>query len=229
MFFDYKLIKTILPLLFGFIFSSSSLSQNTSYLDSLDGRYALQFQITANFSLTNFQGTILSGKYHFNKRDAIRLGLSIELDDSDAEVEHNIRDTVNTETFNNERNSFGFTVNTQYLRYITGIDNIFLFGGGGPFVHYFSSTSNGEVPTEDETETETFEYSSDIYYLGVNMILGVEWWFHKSMSLSAEYGMEFRYISRKGKDIQGEIKRNVSDNSFRINASNINFGITVYF
>jgi hypothetical protein len=75
------------------IFISTGFSQSTSYLDSLDGKFSLQFQINENFSLSDFQGTVISGKYHFSKRDAVRLGLEIILRDSEYETIVNNLDT----------------------------------------------------------------------------------------------------------------------------------------
>ncbi|MGB5288021.1 MAG: hypothetical protein WBN42_05990, partial [Ignavibacteriaceae bacterium] len=66
-------IRILLSFLFFFqLFMSTVFSQSSSNLDSLDGKFALQFQISDNFKLSNFQGTTFSGKYHFGKMDAIR-------------------------------------------------------------------------------------------------------------------------------------------------------------
>jgi hypothetical protein len=59
-------------LLFFILSLLSTTSAQTSYLDSLDGKFALQFQISENFTLTNFQGATLSGKYQLGKRSAVR-------------------------------------------------------------------------------------------------------------------------------------------------------------
>ena len=94
MLFNSKISFLIVSFFINSTFISISSSQNVSYLDSLDGKFALQFRITDNFSLSNFQGTILSGKYHFSKRDAIRLGISLSLSSSDSETELNRLDTT---------------------------------------------------------------------------------------------------------------------------------------
>jgi hypothetical protein len=75
------------------LFITTGFFQSTSYLDSLDGKFALQFQITDNFQLSSFQGAILSGKYHFSSRDAVRLSLSLDFGDSKNEIEVNNLDT----------------------------------------------------------------------------------------------------------------------------------------
>jgi len=193
----------------------------------LDGKFALQFQINRDFQLSDFQGSTLSGKYHFNTRDAVRLGITLELSDAELEISSNLIDTTNVSTSNIDNSSFGITINTQYIRYIKGTDDIAFFIGGGPFITYSTTTSNGEIREKDPVEK--LKRSDDFYSLGVDMLLGIEWWFHKYMSLSAEYGMKFMYRSRESMVEQGVLRRESTDNYFRITANSINFGITVYF
>ena len=76
------LLQSFLKICFAFLFASlifvsTCFSQSKSYLDSLDGKFALQFQIEGLFRLTSFQGSTLSGKYNFSDRDVVRLGISL--------------------------------------------------------------------------------------------------------------------------------------------------------
>jgi len=226
------LFQSFLKIYFTFLFASlifvsTCFSQSTSYLDSLDGKFALQFQINRDFQLSDFQGSTLSGKYHFSARDAVRLGITLELSDAEFEASTNQIDTINVSTISGDQSTFGITINTQYIRYIKGTDDIAFFIGGGPFITYSTTTSNGEIREKDPVEK--LKRSDDSYSLGVDLLLGIEWWFHKYMSLSAEYGMKFMYRSRESMVEQGVIRRETTDNYFRITANSINFGITVYF
>jgi hypothetical protein len=151
----------------------------------------------------------------------------LEFNDSDIETSSNLLDTINVNTSNIDNSSFGITVNTQYIRYIKGTDDISFFIGGGPFINYSTTTSNGEIREKDPVEKYT--RTDDSYSWGMDLLLGVEWWFHKYMSLSAEYGMKFMYRSRESIVEQGVLRRETTDNYFRITANSINFGITVYF
>jgi hypothetical protein len=183
-------MKISFSLLFAsLIFVSTGFSQSTSYLDSLDGKFALQFQINRDFQLSDFQGSTLSGKYHFSARDAVRLGLMVEFGDSDMETSSNLLDTINVNTSNIDNSSFGITLNTQYIRYIKATDDISFFAGGGPFISYSTTSSNGELMRKDPFEK--YKRTNDSYSFGVDLLLGIEWWFHKYISLSAEYGMKF--------------------------------------
>jgi len=117
------LFQSFLKIYFSFLFTSllfvtTGFSQSTSYLDSLDGKFALQFQINENFRLSNFQGSTLSGKYHFSSRDAVRLGLSLSFSDFDGKVSSNVLDTINVNTNKIDNSSFGIKVNAQYIKYI---------------------------------------------------------------------------------------------------------------
>jgi hypothetical protein len=208
-------------------FSGIGFSQNVSYLDSLDGKFALQFQITDNFSLTNFQGTVFSGKYHFNKRDAIRLGISLNLGKIDSETEYNFLDTTIVNNSKQEENRFDITINTQYIRYMNVTESIAFFGGIGPFINFFKLTREraikaGEI--DDKLKTETNGFTT-----GLDMIIGVEWWFHKHMSLSAEYGIQFAYRSSENIIRDEEKEGKTEYTTYDLTGNQINFGISVYF
>ena len=76
---------------------------------------------------------------------------------------------------------------------------------------------------------EKYKLTEDYYSLGVDLLLGIEWWFHKYISLSAEYGMKFIYRSRESIAEQGVLRKETTESYFRITANSLNFGITVYF
>jgi hypothetical protein len=221
--------RILYSLLLFFLFSvSSTYSQSTSYLDSLDGKYALQFQISDNFNLTNFQGTTFSGKYHFSSRDAIRLGLSIDFGNADLDAETNQFDSVNVAEANSSSNYFSMTLKTQYIRYFVETDNIGFYGGAGPFITY--STSTNESKTTGTPNDNHYTDTSNNFVLGVDFIAGVEWFFTKNMSLSAEYGFNFSYKSRTSeREIESGPYSNSNQKLYSFSGNDINFGISVYF
>jgi len=220
-------IRILLSILFLILISiSSTYSQSSSDLDSLEGKFALQFQISEDFTLTNFQGTTFSGKYHFGSRDAVRVGLSVNLNNSDAETNQTFLDTTLTVSSDANQNIFGMTVRTQYIHYIPGMYNIMFFFGGGPFVGFNNGTNEVNYSNYDPTyRKQTF----DDFFAGMDLLVGVEWMFTKNLSLSAEYGIRFSYNSetRKLEDddsiIESTIKR------YNIDNGDVNFGISVYF
>jgi len=216
--------------LFSLFFILSLLSNTTaqtSYLDSLDGKFALQFQISENFTLTNFQGATLSGKYHLGKRSAIRLGLSLNFDDSNSDREITLSDTLDYNE-NAETNSIGFTISAQYLNYLVRTDDIGFYLGIGPTIGIGNSDFEFEYDSLDST-INNGSGSSDSFTIGLDAIAGVEWSFHKDMTLSAEYGIKFYYTQRTEKLNSTASKYERTTDSLRLTANYVNFGISVYF
>lgn len=209
------------------LFLTTGFSQSTSYLDSLDGKFALQFQIDRNFTLTNFQGTTLSGKYHFSCRDAVRLGLSLELGDSESEAKIDYLDTSAVAQSEKDENRFGLTIKTQYMRYITATNNISFFGGIGPFISFFNQSTK-RVITENGIDV-TGESESSGFSAGLDLFIGVEWMFSTYMSISAEYGLNFSYRSSEGNFRDDSKEGDHETRTFYISANNISFGLSVYF
>jgi len=221
-------IRILLSILFLILISiSSTYSQSSSDLDSLEGKFALQFQISEDFTLTNFQGTTFSGKYHFSSRDAVRLGLSLDFGDSDVDATTNQYDSVNVVNINSEQNSFGITFNTQYIRYISGTNDVAFFGGVGPFITFNTSTTEGK--TSGFPEDINYKESNDVFAVGLDLILGVEWFFCRNMSLSVEYGLKLSYRSTTRKYENDYILRETEDKTYRAMGNNVNFGISIYF
>jgi len=220
-------IYSILPtIIFIVIISSTVIAQNPSYLDSLSGKYALQFQISDNFNLTNFQGTTLSGKYNFGCRSAVRAGLTVNFNNSDAENTETLLDTNIVNTTNANQNIFGLTLRTQYIHYVPAMYDILFFFGGGPFVGFNSGTSESNANFNEPIHRKE---TLDDFYTGLDAIVGVEWFFDKSMSLSAEYGLRFSYNSSSRKLEEEHIIRETTFNRTLIEGGDINFGLSVYF
>lgn len=207
---------------------STVFSQSSSNLDSLDGKFALQFQISDDFQLSNFQGTTFSGKYHFGKMDAIRAGLSIDFGNSDGDAETNQFDSVNVAEVNYNSKNFSVTLKSQYIRYFVETDGIAFYCGTGPFVTY--STYTNESETTGTPNDKHYKETNNNFILGVDFIAGVEWFFLQNMSLSAEYGFNFSYRSRTSeREMDNNLYGNSSEKLYRFSGNDINFGITVYF
>jgi len=222
----YHLIYFFSLLLFILSFISTASAQ-TSYLDSLDGKYALQFQISENFTLTNFQGAMLSGKYQLGKRSALRLGISLSFDDASWDRESILSDTMNYfET--NKSTSIGITISSQYLSYLIAREDVGFYLGTGPTFGFGVSNSEGEYKVADST-VEKGSGSGDFYTIGLDLIAGVEWSFHKDMTLSAEYGIKFYYNHQTSKSESFRRKEERTNELFGLTYNYINFGISVYF
>lgn len=208
----------------------------TSYLDSLDGKFALQFQISENFTLSNFQGTILSGKYQLGKRSAVRLGISLNFDDSSINEQETIIDTLNPNNEmekNSDLNGVGFTINFQYIAYLVSIDDVGFYVGSGPTFSFRNSDSETKYSYNSQYDDRNTSYSDDFYFIGLDAIAGVEWSLYKNMSLSAEYGIKFYYYhGTENWTTNYEYATRTAEKTregTQLTANYVNFGISVYF
>lgn len=220
-------LSSIITFVFCLMFTSTIYSQSTSYHDSLDGKFALQFQVADNFNLSSFQGTTLSGKYHFSCRSALRFGLSIELGDSQTDIKVNYFDTTLAKSSSDDSNRFGFTIKSQYIHYMRGTKDISFFGGLGPSFNYFKLTRNRDLiinGTNQFNETDGTGFT-----IGLDLIAGVEWMFADKMALSAEYGLFFSYSSTENNSKDEAQEATSEYESFNLSGNHINFGLSVYF
>jgi len=227
MLFKFNFIGFFSLQIFMLVFTNAIFPQNESYMDSLDGKFALQFQITENFSLSNFQGTVFSGKYNFTSRDAIRLGISVNFNNSKSDGNSTWPDTNLVNTSSHNVNRIDIIVNAQYIYSINMLNNTGFFIGMGPFLKYENNEIEQNVNSNQSNDTriETSKY----YGLGLDLISGVEWMFNKSMSLSAEYGLRFIYLSGEVVDDRQIYRQERNEHNFYISGNNVKFGITVYF
>lgn len=160
------------------LFSQSDYAQDTTKNSLKQSKFALQFQIDNNFTLKSFQGNTLSFKYHIYDESAVRLGFSVN---GFVETNRQKNDIEVSRT-----KSYEFTINAQFIQYIKTFEDVSLYTGGGPlfFKRYNTTSSPGY---------------ENMWYLGLSGILGIEWFFKKNMSLTAEYGLSLIYSVRDEK------------------------------
>jgi len=189
------------------LINQSSYSQDSTKNSLKESKFALQFQIGTNFTLKDFQGSTLSFKYQIFDESAVRVGFSISSSVETYREENHIEEP--------KQNYFDITLNAQFIKYLKTFEDISLYTGGGPrfFSEYYTSLPSGY-----------HKYWS----LGLDGILGVEWFFKKNMSLSAEYGISIVYWVT---DINDPSSTSKFYNTKRINIGDNNmlkFGISIY-
>ncbi len=221
---SFKLFSLIF---FFFFFSGTFYSQENSYLDSLSGKFALQFQVADNFQLSSFQGATLSGKYNINRFSAVRIGFSVNLINGNNNQFQQYLDTAVYNGSDGGDHVTGFNLNTQYLYYIETLNEIFFYCGTGPNFGYTFAKQNNHMTTQDTSfdanqTTKTLE-------IGLDILAGAEWMFSKRMSLSAEYGLSFYYIKTRYYRNDPARFAQANEKSFNIRPANIKFGLSVYF
>lgn len=187
-------------------------------------KYAFQFQIGPNFTLTDFQGSVLSGKYNFDKCNTLRLGLSIQNSNGESnELRNDPNSTINS--LNNNNSYSNFTINFQYLRNNYWNDFNFYFGGGPSISYNFNENKTQADSTSQSSSRKTNGF-------GITILTGIEWFFNERMSLSAEYGLNFRYerrIENYSANNPTYLTSERKTKNFLIYPNGVLFGISVYF
>ena len=80
--------------------------------------WALEFQINENFSLSSFQGSTISAKYHFSPKRAMRFGISLSGSIQDQEL-----DRMRMGLQENNQDKLSLVVMSQYLFYSPSAKN----------------------------------------------------------------------------------------------------------
>lgn len=201
--------------------------------------YALQFAVSDNFNLSSFDGATISLKKQFSEKGAIRLGLSMNFDTEDKDVDivgyYNGESSIYTRT---DKSSISYiSVNSFYIFQFPKQNNLTLYYGIGPKFDYSKQNSKNNYDYENndyierETDLKSFGY-------GLSSIFGVEWNFYKNFALNAEYGLNMTYSTEKytytNKKIYDsetvETDKNITDGkSFRISNKPVKLGLAVYF
>ncbi len=189
------------------LINQNGFSQDSSKNSLKQSMFALQFQIGNNFTLESFQGSTLSFKYQILDESAIRVGFSIS----------SYVETSREENFIEKprEKSIELTINAQFIQYLKTFEDISLYTGGGPkfYDRYYTLGDFGH---------------EKIWSLGLDGILGAEWFFKKNMSLSAEYGISIVYWVSEMVDPSSTSKHSKRKN-ININDNNmLKFGISIY-
>ncbi|MCU7491028.1 MAG: hypothetical protein ACM3UR_14190 [Bacteroidota bacterium] len=212
--------------------------------DLSDSSRALQFQITDNFSLSSFQGSVFSYMHHFTKERALRIGLSVSvggnnLDQSDDQFWYNQNSLTHIRKYDIEKNSTGLQLSTQYIWYLNPGSRLLLFSGAGPFLRYDRSFEKNETSyPQDDTRMyrTTIETQSSQWTPGASGIVGVEWFASKAISFSAEYGLQLSYFWNESKITTKTQNNNSVDQisnakskGWNLAGSSVKFGLSLYF
>lgn len=206
--------------------------KNETVKNSLEkGKWALQFTIDQNFTLSNFEGSIASIKKQFSPNRALRLGLSLDFGHTNGE--QNVRtfyDTTQPE-FDKYTNFSAFIYPT-YLFYVNPASEVNVYFGTG-------FTLGGRYnwrETEQNLEEGGVYYSwrrTYSYGGGLTGTVGVEFFPMKSFSIIAEYFVSLQYshdIEKSVYDVPGTYRvRESSYDQVEFFGKRVNFGLSVYF
>ena len=205
-----------------FLTSQLLFAQTESVSNFPEGRFALQFQVKNNFTIGSFQGSILSGKYVFKNGKMLRAGLSLSNDTEDNNSSQAKDTLINNNSSNHKKQTASFRL--QYLFFFQGIENIYYYLGAGPYFGYsFEKDSN--------VQSSSIGYQKIIQW-GLEGAFGVEWFFDKKFSLSAEYDV-LGYYARINKESSYVQYNSKYVNNSRIKkvvlSGSVKLGISIYF
>ncbi len=206
--------------------------KNEAVKNSLEkGKWALQFTIDQNFTLSNFEGSIASIKKQFSPNRALRLGLSIDFGHANGEQnKRTLFDTVQPEF--DKSTSFSAFIYPTYLFYVNPSSEVNVYFGTG-------ITAGGRY---DWRESEQNLDEGGVYYTwrrsytyggGVTGTVGVEFFPMKSFSIIAEYFVSLQYSHMVEKSVydvphQYEV-REANYDMVEFFGKRVNFGLSVYF
>ena len=161
------------------------------------GARAIQFQIGDNFEVRSFDGLSVSFKRHSTAESAWRLGvmLDLEIDDADMEGSTTTTDVLLVQSQDRDSNGQRLRVDLLQLRYPSPGRSACWYWGMGPRLRFSrfeteTTTVNGTDPVFDEQFTRQYSHSWSVGALGVG---GVEWFVTGDVSLHAEYAASLEY------------------------------------
>ncbi len=197
------------------------------------GAWALQFQITENFTLRDFQGFLISAKRHSSAKRAIRFGLGISGNVSDVDFTSTILQNDSVIAQDGEHFDFKngrFEVVAQFISYPSPNDEVNFFVGAGPLIRLAYS----EFSSPRDSSIEKTNESSGGF--GASGVFGVEWFVTRRISFLAEYGVSFLYAKLVREVTQKELfgsREEFSEiseiSSTRFEPLAVKFGLTLYF
>jgi len=213
-----NLVTTILLIFLPF---SLSLAQQEKSNDNplATNSKALQFQISDNFNLASFSGSVISYKWQLSENRAKRIGVSL----------NNQFVTQDFPDADRDENTLFFNTSVEYtwLNYTDPTSDIKFYYGYGPVVSFRFNRNE----TDDENTNST---SRDVWYgAGATGFAGGEWFFHSSMSLHAEYraGVQVLHqrFSRDIEDSLGDEDINEYSTIISFGGNGVRFGLSIYF
>jgi opacity protein-like surface antigen len=196
-------------------------------------KYALQFRVNDFLRFSGFNGSLISLKRHFNTHSALRLGVSFSTQATDYDENYQYfreQDTLYT-IQGKESDAYTLYIRLPYVYYVHPKEEIKLFVGTGPTFSYGHTKFDGQKTSQGTRAKETAKH--DLYSLGLYSLLGAEWFFHKKMSLSLEYGMNIVYQYSKlstHNDLNDSYQhRTRTSKSWKFFGNDVLFGLSLYF
>lgn len=195
-----------------------------------EGKWALQFAIDQNFSLANFDGSIISLKKQLSEKRALRLGLSLSFENGNGSSNRiSGFDTIPSTDF--KLTGYSVYASPTYIFYVNPREAVNLYIGTGVI---FGGSYYWNEAKQDLPEGYNYRYErSYAYGGGITGLAGAEFFPIRNLSIFAEYFASFQYTHYSGRtiyDLPGQYTINdFKTNSFKFYGQQVNFGLAVYF
>lgn len=204
-------------------FSQVHAQENDKVHSSEEGSRALQFQINSNFTLSSFSGSFFSYKRHISENRAHRISLSLQNSLQNSSIPDSPNEEETSLLNNNISTSF------TWMNYLNPDNDIKFYYGYGPGLHFGYQTS------EEDGINNTITRTNLNWGISGHGYSGVEWFFHPSISLHAEYRASIRADFRtrenstENKQTGTENSFKSKENTFSLGGNGVRFGLSVYF
>lgn len=218
-------------------FANTIYGENQNLSNSIHkGAQALQFQINKDFTLSSFQGSIISYKWHTSDKGALRVGISISAKKDNDSRTALLSDSV-TSKGDSQENSYSVGTATQYIFYPGPEKGIQLYYGIGPIANYnYRKSKYKQIHISGPDERVISTTSKRISWsVGASLIAGLEWFVKKNISIHTEYGISLKYEKyketshKKCSDSSDEREITNSSKRYLLDPMKVKFGLSVYF
>ena len=202
------------------MFSPGARAQRANSLEA--GAWALQFSVEGQFINVTSLGGGLAVKRQFDPKSALRLNVGAYA------LEQN-RDITDGQTRTGDGSDMQLNASVLYQRYIDPDAEANFFWGIGPAMDYSHSSESDVL-----ADTLSYQYENDGWRVGVDGLMGVEWFASRVISFHAEYIAGVRYSSTTYKrertigTVTDKDEQATDGWSFAANGV-ARFGLSVYF
>lgn len=166
------------------------------------GSWSAQFAVQPNLTLGSYLGSTLSLKRHLRRGNALRFGLSLNLDTTTDDSKEVSGDTLFTSTsaLVRDRNDWSIGLTTYYLWYARRAAPVHAYGGVGPTVSWSRGHENqlatdtfARIGQPSDIRTSTTSGKRRGWGVGIATAAGIEWLVARRMGLFAEYASSLSY------------------------------------
>ena len=222
----------------------SAQEENSPRNSLQEGKWALQFSINSNFTLSSFEGATLSAQYQTSDLSAWRAGVTmsgISQKTTSQQTLYYAFPPSETNSSSNTIDQFSIDFALHRIWYLNTGDPVHLYLGAGPQVSYSHSKSDqqsnnndlGGVPGSSESVGRTTGWEA-----GASGLLGVECFVTRSISLHAEYGLTILYAHSSSTEYSTGTSApqewvtsqyETKNNGWSLDPRSVLFGISIFF